>query len=98
MRNPKYHIYLTPDERRTVINSLSNILSDSNVCFESSKYFIAICKSPLSYKDLPYNHSTEAKDFVRCTELYIGLVFIIQIESEYDLLISLLITIVLRPV
>lgn len=22
MRNPKYHIYLTPDERRTVINSL----------------------------------------------------------------------------
>lgn len=22
MRNPKYHIYLTPNERRTVINSL----------------------------------------------------------------------------
>ena len=22
MRNPKYHTYLTPDERRTVINSL----------------------------------------------------------------------------
>ena len=22
MRNPKYHLYLTPDERRTVINSL----------------------------------------------------------------------------
>lgn len=22
MRNPKYHIYLTPDERRTVINNL----------------------------------------------------------------------------
>lgn len=22
MRNPKYHIYLTPDERHTVINSL----------------------------------------------------------------------------
>ncbi len=22
MRNPTYHIYLTPDERRTVINSL----------------------------------------------------------------------------
>ena len=22
MKNPKYHIYLTPDERRTVINSL----------------------------------------------------------------------------
>ena len=25
MRNPKYHIYLTPDERRTVINSLINL-------------------------------------------------------------------------
>ena len=22
MRNPKYHLYLTPDERRTVINNL----------------------------------------------------------------------------
>lgn len=25
MRNPKYHNYLTPDERRTVINSLINL-------------------------------------------------------------------------
>ena len=25
MRNPKYHIYLTPDERRTVINSLTDL-------------------------------------------------------------------------
>ena len=25
MRNPKYHIYLTPDERRTVINSLIDL-------------------------------------------------------------------------
>ena len=25
MRNPKYHIYLTPDERRTVINSLFDV-------------------------------------------------------------------------
>lgn len=25
MRNPKYHLYLTPDERRTVINSLIDV-------------------------------------------------------------------------
>ena len=25
MRNPKYHIYLTPDERHTVINSLNRL-------------------------------------------------------------------------
>ena len=25
MRNPKYHIYLTPDERRAVINSLIDL-------------------------------------------------------------------------
>ena len=25
MRNPKYHIYLTPDEWRTVINSLIDL-------------------------------------------------------------------------
>ena len=25
MRNPKYHLYLTSDERRTVINSLINL-------------------------------------------------------------------------
>ena len=25
MRNPKYHIYLTPDERRTIINSLIDL-------------------------------------------------------------------------
>lgn len=25
MRNPKYHIYLTPDERRTVINNLIDL-------------------------------------------------------------------------
>ena len=25
MRNTKYHIYLTPDERRTVINSLIDL-------------------------------------------------------------------------
>ncbi len=28
MRNPKYHIYLTPDERRTVINSLIDLMND----------------------------------------------------------------------
>ncbi len=25
MKNPKYHIYLTPDEQRTVINSLIDL-------------------------------------------------------------------------
>ena len=28
MRNPKYHIYLTPDERRTVNNSLIDLRND----------------------------------------------------------------------
>ena len=28
MRNPKYHIYLTPDKRRTVINSLIDLRND----------------------------------------------------------------------
>lgn len=28
MRNPKYHIYLTPDERHTVINSLIDLRNE----------------------------------------------------------------------
>lgn len=28
MRSPKYHIYLTPDERHTVINSLIDLRND----------------------------------------------------------------------
>ena len=28
MKNPKYHIYLTPDERRTVISSLIDLRND----------------------------------------------------------------------
>lgn len=28
MRNPKYHLYLTSDERRTVINSLIDLRND----------------------------------------------------------------------
>ena len=28
MKNPKYHIYLTTDERRTVINSLIDLRND----------------------------------------------------------------------
>ena len=28
MRNPKYHLYLMPDERRTVINSLICLKND----------------------------------------------------------------------
>ena len=28
MKNPKYHLYLTPNERRTVINSLIDLRND----------------------------------------------------------------------
>ena len=28
MRNPKYHLYLTSDERRTIINSLIDLGND----------------------------------------------------------------------
>ena len=28
MRNPKYHLYLTPDERRTVISSLIDLRNE----------------------------------------------------------------------
>ena len=28
MRNPRYHLYLSPDERRTVINSLIDLRND----------------------------------------------------------------------
>lgn len=28
MSNPKYHIYLSPDERRTIINSLIDLKND----------------------------------------------------------------------
>lgn len=28
MRNPKYHLYLTPDERRTVIHSLIGLRNE----------------------------------------------------------------------
>lgn len=35
MRNPKYHIYLTPNERRTVINSLIDL---RNVLISQGRY------------------------------------------------------------
>ena len=35
MRNPKYHIYLTPDERSTVINSLIDL---RNVLISQGRY------------------------------------------------------------
>ena len=28
MKNPKYYLYLTPDERRTIINSLIDLRND----------------------------------------------------------------------
>ena len=28
MNNPKYHIYLSPDEKRTIINSLIHLRND----------------------------------------------------------------------
>ena len=35
MRNPRYHLYLSPDERRTVINSLIDLRND---LISSGKY------------------------------------------------------------
>ena len=35
MRNPKYHLYLTPNERRTVINSLIDL---RNVLISQGRY------------------------------------------------------------
>jgi len=35
MRNPKYHLYLTPDERRIVINSLIDL---RNVLISQGRY------------------------------------------------------------
>lgn len=35
MRNPKYHIYLSPNERRTVINSLIDL---RNVLISQGRY------------------------------------------------------------
>ena len=35
MRNPKYHLYLSPDERRTVINSLMDL---RNVLISQGRY------------------------------------------------------------
>ena len=35
MKNPKYHLYLTPDERRTVINSLIDL---RNYLISQGKY------------------------------------------------------------
>ena len=35
MRNPKYHLYLSPDERRTVINSLIDL---RNVLISQGRY------------------------------------------------------------
>lgn len=35
MKNPKYHLYLTPDERRTVINSLIDL---RNVLISRGRY------------------------------------------------------------
>ncbi|WP_405342747.1 hypothetical protein [Ruminococcus sp.] len=35
MKNPKYHLYLTPDERRAVINSLIDL---RNVLIAQGRY------------------------------------------------------------
>lgn len=39
MRNPIYHLYLSPDERRTVINSLIDLRND---LISSGKYIDVI--------------------------------------------------------
>ena len=48
MRNPKYHIYLTPNERRTVINSLIDL---RNVLILRGKYTIKQYR-PILYTNL----------------------------------------------
>ena len=49
MRNPKYHIYLTPDERRTVINSLidlrNNLISRGNYTDVIDELLIKLTKA-----------------------------------------------------
>lgn len=55
MRNPKYHLYLTPNERCTVINSLIDLRNDlitqgkyrDNNTFaisnDAARFYIPIC-------------------------------------------------------
>ena len=49
MRNLKYHVYLTPDERRTVINSLidlrNNIISQGRYTDIIDELLIKLTKS-----------------------------------------------------
>ena len=49
MRSPKYHLYLTPNERRTVINSLidlrNNLISQSKYTDIVDELFIKITKA-----------------------------------------------------
>ncbi len=49
MRNPKYHIYLTPDERRTVINSLidlrNNLISQGRYTDNIDELLIKLTKA-----------------------------------------------------
>ncbi len=49
MRNPKYHIYLTPDERRTIINSLidlrNNLISQGRYTDLVDELLIRISKT-----------------------------------------------------
>lgn len=51
MRNPKYHIYLTSDERRTVINSLSFRLSLTR------ESIIPLCRSWLLFAAMSWTPS-----------------------------------------
>ncbi len=51
MRNPKYHIYLTHSERRTVINSLIDLRNKSEfVHLTSDLLFLRIFQSPFISK------------------------------------------------
>lgn len=49
MRNPKYHLYLKPDERRTVINSLielrNNLISKGRYTDVIDELLIKIMKA-----------------------------------------------------
>ena len=49
MRNPKYHLYLTPDERRTVINSLiclkNNLISQGKYTDAVDELIVKLTKA-----------------------------------------------------
>lgn len=56
MKNPKYHIYLTPDEQRTVINSLidlrNNLISRGKYTDVIDELLIKLTKKRIKIKEV----------------------------------------------